>query len=98
MSTSSIQRLHDTLADDLKKLGSDGVVNDAARKTFTARVHGAILEFGHTQADPAFWNGVKHYGSGPRSRFRMRRTPVAPVVAAKPKAARRKAPAKVPVA
>jgi len=79
MSTPSIQRLHDALADDLKKLGSDGVENDAARKTFTARVPGAILEFGHTQSDPAFWNGIKHYGSGPRSRFRMRRTPVATV-------------------
>jgi hypothetical protein len=74
MSIQSIQQLHDALSDDLKKLGSDGVLNDAVRKTFSTRVHGAVLEFGHKQADPAFWSGVKHYGSGPSSRFRMRRT------------------------
>jgi hypothetical protein len=95
MSIQSIQQLHDALTDDLKKLGSDGVLNDAVRKTFSTRVHGAVLEFGHKQADPAFWSGVKHYGSGPSSRFRMRRTAVivaAPKVAAK-KTTRRKAAA-----
>ena len=84
MSTPSIQRLHDALADDLKKLGTEGVVNDAVRKTFTARIHGAVIEFGHIQSDQDFWTGVKHYGSGPSSRFRMRRTPRAPVASAKP--------------
>lgn len=92
MSTPSIQQLHDALTVDLKKLGTDAVVNDAVRKTFTTRVHGAIIEFGHKQADPAFWAGVKHYGSGPRSRFRMRRTAVvAAVPVVKKKAVRRKA-------
>jgi hypothetical protein len=76
MSIQSIQQLHDALTDDLKKIGSDGVMNDAVRKTFSTRVHGAVIEFGHKQADPAFWSGVKHYGSGPSSRFRMRRTAV----------------------
>lgn len=92
MSTPSIQQLHDALTDDLKKLGTDAVLNDAIRKTFSTRVHGAVIEFGHKQADPAFWSGVKHYGSGPSSRFRMRRTAVidtAPV--AKKKVVRRKA-------
>jgi hypothetical protein len=77
MSTQSIQQLHAALSDDLKKLGPGGtaaVMNDAVRKTFSTRVHGAVIEFGHKQADPAFWSGVKHYGSGPSSRFRMRRT------------------------
>src|SRR5258708_28634272 len=99
MSIPSIQRLQDALSDDLKKLGSDDLVNDAVRKTFSTRIQGTIVEFGHTQADPAFWSGVKHYGSGPRSRFRMRRTPVAVAPAAKKPSARRKASAaKVPVA
>jgi hypothetical protein len=84
MPTPSIQRLQDALTDDLKKLGSEEVVNDSARKNFTTRVHGTILEFAHSQPDPAFWTGVKHYASGPRSRFRMRRTPMAPVAETKP--------------
>lgn len=82
----SIQQLHDALSDDLKKLGTEAVLNDAVRKTFSTRIHGAVIEFGHKQADPAFWSGVKHYGSGPSSRFRMRRTPVVPGAAVKPKA------------
>ena len=91
MSTPTIQRLQEALAEDLKKLGAEGVVNDTARKTFSTRVHGAIIEFGHTQSDPAFWSGVKHYGSGPRSRFRMRRTSAtAPVAAIKPSKRRKK--------
>ena len=93
MSNPSIQRLHDALSDDLKKLGSEEVVNDAVRKTFSARIQGAIVEFGHTQSDPAFWSGVKHYGSGPRSRFRMRRTAIAPAPVAKKPSNKRKAPA-----
>jgi hypothetical protein len=76
--------LQDALSDDLKKLGSEEVVNDNARKNFTTRIHGTIVEFAHSQPDPAFWNGVKHYASGPRSRFRMRRTPVAAVAETKP--------------
>lgn len=96
MATHSIEQLHHTLTSDLKKLGSQGVVNDAARKTFTARVNGAIIEFAHKQADPAFWTGVKHYPSGPSSRLRLPRTAVAPDstgAAAKPKKVRRKAEA-----
>ena len=37
----SIHQLHEALTDDLKKLGSDGVFNDAVRKTFSARINGA---------------------------------------------------------
>lgn len=92
MSTSSIQQLHTALADDLKKLGTDGVSSDTTRKTFSARVHGAVLEFTHKQADPAFWNGVKHYGSGPSSRFRMRRSIVEAVLAPVKKAPVRRKP------
>jgi hypothetical protein len=94
MATHSIQQLHETLTGDLKKLGSQSVVNDVARKTFTARVNGAIIEFAHKQADPAYWTGVKHYPSGPSSRLRLPRTAVEPdstTAAAKPKKARRKA-------
>ena len=89
MSIPSIPQLHVALTDDLKKLGSEGVVSDTVRKTFSARINGAIFEFGHKQADPAFWSGVKHYGSGPSARFRMRRTPVVAVAATKPKARRK---------
>ncbi len=66
------------LSHDLKKTSSEGlgkVVNDVPRKTFTAKVNGAILEFAHKQPDSAFWTGVKYYGSGSNSRIRIRRTP-----------------------
>ena len=89
MSIPSIPQLHEALTDDLKKLGSEGVVNDAVRKTFSARINGTIFEFGHKQSDPAFWSGVKHYGSGPSAKFRMRRTPVAAVAEAKPRTRRK---------
>ena len=91
MSTPTIQQLHRALSGDLKKLGTETLVSDALRKTFNTRMHGAVLEFAHKQADPDFWSGVKHYGSGPRSRIRIRRTPVETVAVVQPKA-RRKAP------
>ncbi len=63
------------------------VTDDSVRKVFTANKDGAVLVFGHSQPDAAYWNGVKHYGSGPSSRIRVRRTQV--VKAAKaPKAAK----------
>lgn len=89
MSIQSIPQLHEALTDDLKKLGSEGVVSNAVRKTFSARINGTVFEFGHKQTDPAFWSGVKHYGSGPSAKFRMRRTPVAVVPVTKPKARRK---------
>ena len=85
MSIQSIKQLHVALSDDLKKLSGERLVSDATRKTFSTRVHGAVLEFAHKQADPAFWSGTKHYGSGPSSRFRIRRTAVAGVAEVKPK-------------
>ncbi len=93
MSIPSIQQMHAALSDDLKKHGTEGLSSDATRKTFNVRVPGAVLEFTHKQADPAFWSGVKHYGSGPSSRFRMPRTAVAMDADApvKKPAARRKA-------
>ena len=36
--------------------GLGKVLNDATRKTFNVRVPGAVLEFTHKQADPAFWS------------------------------------------
>ena len=51
------------------------VLDDAVRKVFTANKDGAVLVFGHNQPDAAYWNGVKHYGSGSSSRIRIRRTP-----------------------
>jgi hypothetical protein len=50
------------------------VANDTARKVFTANKDGAVLVFGHSQTDIAYWTGVKHYGSGPSSRIRVRRS------------------------
>jgi hypothetical protein len=94
MATHSIEQLHAALTQDLKKLGSPVVSNDVGRKTFSATVNGAVLQFAHKQADPAYWIGVKHYPSGPTSRLRLPRTAVEPdatVAAAKPKKARRKA-------
>lgn len=77
MPTPTTHGLRIALSQDLKKTGSGGlgkVVNDVARKTFTAKVDGAILEFAHKQPDSAFWSGTKYYGSGSNSRIRIRRT------------------------
>ena len=90
MSNESFKQLHAALSGDLKKLGTQVLSSDDNRKTFSARVPGAVIEFKHKQADPAFWTGVKHYGSGPSSRFRMRRTAVATVVPQKKPPIRRK--------
>ncbi|HEX8310587.1 MAG TPA: hypothetical protein VF614_04660 [Chthoniobacteraceae bacterium] len=94
MPTPTSQELHAALVEDLKKAGTSGldkVLNDVARKTFSAKITGAVLEFSHKQADPGFWNGVKYYGSGPNSRVRIRRTPreAAPQVEASKVAAKR---------
>lgn len=78
MSTLSSQQLRTALNDDLRKAGSEGfskVVNDAARKTFTANKDGAVFEFAHSQPDTAYWKGVKYYGSGSRSVIRIPRAP-----------------------
>jgi len=66
------------LSRDLRPPGSRKrveVVDDTARKVFTANKDGAVLVFRHSQPDAEYWNGVKHYGSGPSSRIRIRRTP-----------------------
>lgn len=76
MSTISSQKLRVLLNDDLRKAGSEGfskVVNDSARKTFTARKDGAVFEFAHSQPDAGYWKGVKYYGSGSRSVIRIPR-------------------------
>jgi len=99
MTILSLKQLHSALSEDLKKLGTEGLSSDLTRKTFSTRVHGAVIEFAHKQSDPAFWSGVKHYGSGPSSRFRMRRTAVEtlePVT--KPTARRKVKAAALPVA
>jgi len=96
---STTEQLCEELRGDLKKLTSSDlkeVVNDVPRKTFTAKMTGAILEFAHKQPDLAFWCGVKYYGSGSSSKVRMRRTPRAvteapAVVTPKVSATRRKA-------
>ncbi|RYD78235.1 MAG: hypothetical protein EOP84_14535 [Verrucomicrobiaceae bacterium] len=78
MAISSGERLRIALNRDLKKTGSVGlskVVNDSRRKTFTVNKDGAVLEFAHKQPDGEFWSGIKYYGSGTRSRIRIRRTP-----------------------
>ncbi len=85
MSTPATRRLRIALNADLKKMGTKGlgkVVNDLTRKTFTANTEGAILEFAHKQIDPAFWIGVKYYGSGTHNRVRIRRTPAPEVESA----------------
>jgi len=77
MSIPSSQRLRKALSGDLNQKGSKSfakVVDGAARKTFTANRDGVVFEFSHKQPDNNFWNGVKYYGSGGRSRIRIRRT------------------------
>jgi hypothetical protein len=79
MANSTNQELCDALSEDLNKGGSKTVtkvVNDSARKTFTASMNGAVFEFPHRQPDGHYWDGYKFYGSGMRSRIRIKRTPV----------------------
>jgi hypothetical protein len=67
------------LTADLNKSGAKPatkVLDDVARKTFTANKDGAVLEFAHKQPDSGYWNGVKHYGSGRQSRIRLPRTQI----------------------
>ncbi len=80
MSISKNVALHAALSRDLKKLGSKEIVrilNDSTRKVFTTNRDGAVFVFPHKQRDPAFWIGMKHYGSGPTSRVRIRRAQIA---------------------
>ena len=80
MDISKIELLRESLGRDLRPAGSKELIkvtDDSARKVFTANKDGAVLVFGHSQPDAAYWNGVKHYGSGPSSRIRIRRTQVA---------------------
>jgi hypothetical protein len=77
MTIPASDELRIALSYDLKLTSAEGlekVVNDVVRKTFTAKIGGAILEFAHKQPDNAFWSGVKYYGSGNNSRIRIRRT------------------------
>ena len=77
MSITTNQQLSAALSRDLRQPGSRGLIkvsDDSARKVFTAKKDGAVLMFSHKQPDPAFWVGMKHYGSGASSRVRMRRT------------------------
>lgn len=72
--------LSSALSRDLTRPGSKGLIkvaDDRARKTFTASKDGAVWVFSHNQPDAAYWSGVKHYGSGPSNKIRIRRTPVA---------------------
>jgi len=77
MPISAHRQLHDALRHDLNKSDSTppiDVVDDFARKIFTARKNGAILEFPHKQPDGAFWSGAKYYSSGTWSKVRFPRT------------------------
>jgi len=77
MSIPKNELLSAALSRDLMPPGSRvkvKVVDDSARKVFTANKDGAVLVFGYKQADGAYWNGVKHYGSGLSGRIRIRRT------------------------
>ena len=77
------QQHSSALSRDLTRPGSKGLIkvaNDRARKTYTASMDGAVWVFSHSQPDAAYWSGVKHYGSGPTSKIRIRRTPVDAVV------------------
>lgn len=76
-STKEKENLSVALSRDLQTSSSGRikVVDDAARKVFTVQRDNAVLVFGHKQPDAAYWNGVKHYASGPTSKIRVRRTP-----------------------
>jgi hypothetical protein len=87
MKTPIHPQLEKHLDRDLKmiaSLGLETVVNDAVRRVFTAKGVGAVLVFPHSQPDTSYWVGVKHYGSGPTSRVRIRRSAVPTEVEDKP--------------
>ena len=76
MAVPKLELLSAALSRDLTQPGARGlvkVVDDSVRKVFTASKDGAVFVFGHNQPDGAYWNGVKHYGSGLSSRIRIRR-------------------------
>jgi hypothetical protein len=78
MANSKNDVLKETLSRDLNPPGAKetvNVVDDSIRKVFTANKDGAVLAFGHSQPNAAYWVGTKHYGSGLSSRIRIRRTP-----------------------
>ena len=80
MATSKLkENLSVALGRDLQmhSSGRVKVVDDTVRKVFTVMRDNAVLVFGHKQPDAAYWNGVKHYASGPTSKIRVRRSPVA---------------------
>ena len=86
MASPAKQNISADLSHDLKHPNSKEkikVVHDVARKVFTANRDGAVLVFAVKQPDAAYWNGVKHYGSGPTSKIRIRRSSVASAPAAK---------------
>jgi hypothetical protein len=73
------QQLLIALSNDLNKSGSTSameLIDETARKTFTANKDGIVFEFAHKQPDNAFWNGVKYYSSGKQSKVRFPRTQV----------------------
>jgi hypothetical protein len=81
MSIPTSQQLCEALSGDLNRPGATTftkVVNDSARKTFTASLGGAVLEFPHKQPDGGYWDGFKFYGSGMRSKVRIKRTKIEP--------------------
>jgi hypothetical protein len=92
MENTKCELLRDALSRDLSPAAAKDrvpVVDDTVRKVFTANKDGAVLVFGHNQPDSSYWNGVKHYGSGPSSRIRIRRTPSEQAKPAKAKRAAR---------
>jgi len=79
MAISTNQQLLVALSNDLNKSGSTSameLVDETARKTFTANKDGVVFEFAHKQPDNAYWNGVKYYSSGKQSKVRFPRTQV----------------------
>jgi len=79
MATSSLQQLCIALSKDFNQAGSKpktAVVDDAARKTFTAHKDCVVFEFPHKQPDINFWSGVKYYGGGKRNKIRIRRSQI----------------------
>jgi hypothetical protein len=81
MPISTTQQLLTALSNDLNKSGSIPamqIVDETARKTFTANKDGVVFEFAHRQPDNAYWNGVKYYSSGKQCKVRFPRTKCEP--------------------
>lgn len=79
MINSTIRQSAAALSDDLNRARPNSfseVVYDPTLKIFKTRKEGAVFEFPLKQPEREYWTGTKIYGSGNKSKIRIKRIPV----------------------